>query len=133
MRFLWAGLIETRGGTQESGPHEILNYVQACRYNFLRFGFGSTGHLIEKLAQGSLAITTGQQVRNIHVDIAGKWDTLGGVKVFGADGPSAVFGPQLVPQQVVPVEQQALLQQQPVVVEGLKQVFGGKDTLNLAS
>jgi len=133
MRFLWAGGAGTEGGTQESGPHEILNYGQAGRDDLFRIGFGSTGHLLQKLAQGSLAVTTGQQIRNVHVDIAGKWDALGGVKVFGSDGPAAVFGPKLVPKQVVPVELQALFQELPVVVEGLEQIFRGKDTLDLAS
>ena len=53
--------------------------------------------------------------------------------MFGLDGPSAIFGPKLVPEQVVLVEQQALLQQLAVIFEGIKKVFRGKDTFDLVS
>ena len=77
--MLWAGLIGVAGGTQETGAHEVLNYGQAGRDDIFRFGFGSISHLLQKLSQGPLAVTTGQQVRNIHVDIAGKRDAFGGI------------------------------------------------------
>jgi hypothetical protein len=53
-----------------------LNNGQACGGDFFRVGFGSDGHTLKKLTQGPLAVATGQQVRNVHVDIAGKRDAL---------------------------------------------------------
>jgi hypothetical protein len=78
------------------------------------------GHCLDKLAQGSPAVTAGQQARNIHVHIPGKWNPLGGIKVLTIDSPTAVPNCQLMLQAMVFIKQETLLQQLPVVSDGLK-------------
>jgi hypothetical protein len=68
----------------------------------------------------------------MHVHIPGKWDTLRGAKVSGLDNPAAILNSRPMFQTVVFVKDQSLSQQL-WVVEGLKQIFRGKDALDLGS